>query len=211
MLRRFLCLTTILLTLLSVSACGEKKADNAKLALGTWDVTKTHDGGPPKGGVVEFTKDGKIKVSGEQEGKKQVFEGTYKIEGNKLTWHLGTWEPGAEQVFKIKVRLDRDLSLPPDTRATFTIFQSLQTDVVITRPRLTLAIPGGLALDDFALAALGILIVSFSSGIVTARSFGLKYHYDVDANLELVGFGAANVASSSSAAFPSRPRIPAPR
>jgi hypothetical protein len=27
MLRRFLCLTTILLTLLSLSACGEKKAD----------------------------------------------------------------------------------------------------------------------------------------------------------------------------------------
>ena len=36
----------------------EKKADNAKLAVGIWEVIKTHDGGPPKGGVVEFTKDG---------------------------------------------------------------------------------------------------------------------------------------------------------
>ena len=69
-------------------------------------------------------------------------------------------------------------------------------------PSPSLAIPGYLALDNFALAALGILIVSFSSGIVTARSFGLKYRYAVDANLELVGFGAANVASSLIGGFP---------
>jgi len=69
-------------------------------------------------------------------------------------------------------------------------------------PSPSLAIPGNLALDNFALAALGILIVSFSSGIVTARSFGLKYRYAVDANLELVGFGAANVASSLIGGFP---------
>jgi uncharacterized protein (TIGR03066 family) len=68
----------------SSAAADEKKADNAKLAVGTWEVTKTHDGGPPKGGVVEFTKDGKIKVSGEQGGMKQAFEGTYKVDGNKL-------------------------------------------------------------------------------------------------------------------------------
>jgi MFS superfamily sulfate permease-like transporter len=40
-----------------------------------------------------------------------------------------------------------------------------------------------------------VLIVSFGSGIVTARSFGAKNKYAVDANRELVGFGAANVAS----------------
>ncbi|HEX4569060.1 MAG TPA: SulP family inorganic anion transporter [Dongiaceae bacterium] len=69
-------------------------------------------------------------------------------------------------------------------------------------PSPSFAIPSGLALDNFALAALGILIVSFSSGIVTARSFGLKYKYAVDANLELVGFGAANIASSLIGGFP---------
>jgi sulfate permease, SulP family len=69
-------------------------------------------------------------------------------------------------------------------------------------PSLTLAIPRGLSLDNFALAALGILIVSFSSGIVTARSFGLKYRYGVYANRELVGFGAANIASSLVSGFP---------
>ena len=76
------------------AAAEEKKGDHAKLAVGTWEVTKTHDGGPPKGGVVEFTKDGKIKVSGEQDGMKQTFEGTYKIDGTKmvLTFKIGETE-----------------------------------------------------------------------------------------------------------------------
>lgn len=69
-------------------------------------------------------------------------------------------------------------------------------------PSPTLAIPHDIAPDNFAIAALGILIVSFSSGIVTARSFGLKYKYSVDANRELVGFGAANIASSLIGGFP---------
>ena len=75
----------------SLAVAEMKKADNAKLAVGTWDVTKTHDGGPPKGGIVEFTKDGKIKVTGEQNGMKQSFEGTYKIDGTKmvLTFKIG--------------------------------------------------------------------------------------------------------------------------
>ncbi|HQR08449.1 MAG TPA: hypothetical protein PLN21_16590 [Gemmatales bacterium] len=69
----------------SLAFAGDKKDDFAKLAVGTWEVTSTHAGGPPKGGTVEFTKDGKIKVSGEQDGTKMSFEGTYKIEGKKMT------------------------------------------------------------------------------------------------------------------------------
>jgi len=80
------------------AAAEEKKADNAKLALGTWEVTKTHEGGPPKGGTVEFTKDGKIKVSGEVDGMKHSFDGTYKIEGKKmvLTFKIGDAEQSVE-------------------------------------------------------------------------------------------------------------------
>ncbi|HTQ34024.1 MAG TPA: SulP family inorganic anion transporter [Stellaceae bacterium] len=57
-------------------------------------------------------------------------------------------------------------------------------------------------LDDLALAAIGILVVSFGSGIVTARSFGAKNRYRVDANRELVGFGAANIACGLFGGFP---------
>jgi uncharacterized protein (TIGR03066 family) len=88
----------VVLCLLGSVAGEEKKADNAKLAEGTWEVTKSHEGGPPKGGVVEFTKDGKIKVSGEHDGMKQNFEGTYKIDGNKmvLTFKIGEKEQPVE-------------------------------------------------------------------------------------------------------------------
>jgi sulfate permease, SulP family len=69
-------------------------------------------------------------------------------------------------------------------------------------PSLALPLPGGIAIDQFALGTLGILLVSFGSGIVTARSFGAKNHYSVDANRELVGFGAANIASGLFGGFP---------
>lgn len=47
----------------------------------------------------------------------------------------------------------------------------------------------------FLLGAGGVLLVSFSSGIVTARSFATVSGEEVDPNRELVGFGAANLAS----------------
>lgn len=55
---------------------------------------------------------------------------------------------------------------------------------------------------DFLGGALAIMVVSFGSGIVTARSFGMKSRSNVDANKELFGFGAANVASGMFGGFP---------
>jgi sulfate permease, SulP family len=62
--------------------------------------------------------------------------------------------------------------------------------------------PEGVAIDDLFLAAFGILLVSFGSGIITARSFGAKNHYEVDGDRELIGFGAANIASGLFGGFP---------
>lgn len=59
-----------------------------------------------------------------------------------------------------------------------------------------------LASDNVVLGAVGILLVSFSSGIVTARSFAARNAYRVDADRELVGFGAANIASGLFGGFP---------
>jgi high affinity sulfate transporter 1 len=47
----------------------------------------------------------------------------------------------------------------------------------------------------FGLAVLNILIVSFSSGILTARSFGARLGQPPDPNRELLGFGAAQIAA----------------
>lgn len=62
-------------------------------------------------------------------------------------------------------------------------------------PSPSIPIPHGVSIDDLILGAAAVLIMSFGAGIVTARSFGAKNKYPVDANRELLGFGAANLAS----------------
>lgn len=56
--------------------------------------------------------------------------------------------------------------------------------------------------DGIVLSTIGILLVSFSSGIITARSFAVRNNYRVDANRELTGFGAANIAAGLFGGFP---------
>ena len=75
-------------------------------------------------------------------------------------------------------------------------------EIPASLPQLTVPVPQGVELDDLALNAFAILVVSFGSGIVTARSFGAKNRYRVDANRELIGFGAANIACGLFGGFP---------
>lgn len=70
------------LVLVAGFASAETKIDAAKI-VGKWTVAKT-EGDVPKGTVVEFTKDGKLSVSIEENGKKLTIGGTYKIVGDKL-------------------------------------------------------------------------------------------------------------------------------
>lgn len=62
-------------------------------------------------------------------------------------------------------------------------------------PTPQLPMPSGIDLGELVLGAAAVLLVSFGSGIVTARSFAAKTGEPVDANRELVGFGAANLAA----------------
>lgn len=50
--------------------------------------------------------------------------------------------------------------------------------------------------------AVGIVLISFTSGVLTAKSFAQRNRYDVDANQELVAFGAGNIASALAQGFP---------
>jgi uncharacterized protein (TIGR03066 family) len=62
----------------------DKKIDAAKI-LGKWEPKD-----PKKGEefVMEFAKDGKLSVTGTLDGKPQTFGGTYKIDGDKLSFEL---------------------------------------------------------------------------------------------------------------------------
>jgi sulfate permease, SulP family len=74
------------------------------------------------------------------------------------------------------------------------------------------AIPAGLPqfvmpnfppqLPTLLASALGIAIVGYSDNVLTARSFGARHHYNVDANQELLALGLANVGAGLVQGFP---------
>ncbi|MDF2998394.1 MAG: hypothetical protein K0R27_4031 [Xanthobacteraceae bacterium] len=69
-------------------------------------------------------------------------------------------------------------------------------------PTLSFPFDANLPIRETLLGAAAVWLVSFGSGIVAARSFGARGKFEVDANAELVGFGAANIASGLFSGFP---------
>jgi uncharacterized protein (TIGR03066 family) len=65
----------------------KEKADNATLLVGKWEVTKTAKD-LTAGSTIEFAKDGKMKVTIKAQGKEEVVEATYKVEGDKIPYVL---------------------------------------------------------------------------------------------------------------------------
>jgi high affinity sulfate transporter 1 len=70
----------------------------------------------------------------------------------------------------------------------------------IDRGLPSLGFPHVAAVDylELAPAAIGIMLVGFAEGLGAAKHFATKHGYDLDANRELVGLGAANVAAGLS-------------
>ncbi len=69
-------------------ACGATAADekiDGKKLVGKWEPKEAKKG---EAMVMEFTKDGKITVVGDMGGKEVKIEGTYKLDGDKLSFVL---------------------------------------------------------------------------------------------------------------------------
>lgn len=60
-------------------------AELGKMLVGKWEITKSAEGAPPIGTIVEFTKDGVVTVKGKKDDKKFNMEGTYNVEMRKFT------------------------------------------------------------------------------------------------------------------------------
>jgi SulP family sulfate permease len=75
-------------------------------------------------------------------------------------------------------------------------------DIPTGMPAFALPTPSNLPLRDLILGVAAVWLVGFGSGVVAARSFGALAGFPVDANRELVGLGAANVASGCFSGFP---------
>jgi MFS superfamily sulfate permease-like transporter len=50
--------------------------------------------------------------------------------------------------------------------------------------------------------AAGLVLISFTSGVLTAKSFARRNRYEIDSNQELFAFGACNLASGLGQGFP---------
>jgi len=69
-------------------------------------------------------------------------------------------------------------------------------------PDLHLAPVAAEKLRSLFVDAAGITLVSFTSGVLTAKSFARLNRYDIDANQELIAFGAANLFAGIAQGFP---------
>ena len=57
-------------------------------------------------------------------------------------------------------------------------------------------------LDELLGRAAGIALISFTSGILTARAFASKNRYELDVDREFAAFGASHIAAAISQSFP---------
>lgn len=62
-------------------------------------------------------------------------------------------------------------------------------------------LPGASVSDYLAIApaAVGVVLVGFAEGLGAAKTYASKSHYEIDANRELLGLGAANIGAGLSA------------
>jgi uncharacterized protein (TIGR03066 family) len=115
---RFICCTTLFLAFTGL-AFAEDKIDSAKL-VGKWEEKN-----PGKGEThtVEFTKDGNVKIVRILKGGKETaLEGTYKVDGDKLTMkvHAGNKKKSMDRVVTIDKLTDDEFVQTDDTKATKT-------------------------------------------------------------------------------------------
>ena len=48
---------------------------------------------------------------------------------------------------------------------------------------------------NLAASAVGVALVGFAEGLGAAKTYAARHHYDIDANRELIGLGAANLGA----------------
>jgi uncharacterized protein (TIGR03066 family) len=84
------------------------KADNAKLLLGKWEVTKSAMG-PPVGALLEFSKDGKAKAIIKKDGKEESRDAEYTVEGDKIS--IGKAGDAKKETITIKKISETELTL----------------------------------------------------------------------------------------------------
>lgn len=100
---------------LSASAFAEdkkadpKKVDNKKLLVGKWEAVKADENTLPKGAIVEFSADGKLKVVMKVDGKEEKMDGSYTVEGDTFNFVMKVMDMEFKQKITIKKLDDKEL------------------------------------------------------------------------------------------------------
>jgi uncharacterized protein (TIGR03066 family) len=98
--------------LLSPAAHGQDPTKKPASIVGTWRPTK---GEIPAGATVEFTKDGKMKLTVTVSGQTVTGEATFKVDGDRITTsRLGPDGKEKADTAKIKKLTDKELVIEDD-------------------------------------------------------------------------------------------------
>jgi len=103
--------------------------------------------------------------------------------------------PGAFVVVTVSILLVKVLGLDQMGVANL-------NDVPAGMPSLVLPFFDAAAFGDLFGAAAGLVLVSFTNGVLTAKSFSRRNVYEINANQELIAFGTCNLASGIAQGFP---------
>lgn len=117
-----LVLTAFVVASLSSSAmAADEKADIKKLIVGKWEAVQVDENTLPKGTIIEFTKDGKLKVTAKKEGKDESVDGTYTVDGQTFTYKLkiGDQELSAKINVKKISATELDTANPEGLKVSF--------------------------------------------------------------------------------------------
>jgi len=99
---------TMLLVALGLAVCWftatarADEKDTAKMLVGKWEAAKVDEGTLPQGTIVEFTKDGKVKITAKKDNEEFNLAGTYKFENHKLTVKLKMNDEEKEHTVTVK-------------------------------------------------------------------------------------------------------------
>jgi len=108
-----LALAAVVVVALVGSVRAEDKKDNKDKIVAVWEVVKASEGTVPVGATLEFTKDGKMKMMLKDKSE----DGTYKVDGDKLTLFKGGDEKSKKEV-SIKKLTDSEFVAGDDSGKT---------------------------------------------------------------------------------------------
>ena len=103
-------ISACVLGVLICAGTSQAQDDNAKKILGKWEITKA-SGNAEKGSIIEFGKDGKMTGTIKYQGQEVKFEGTYKLDKDKLDVKLKVMDNEVEEKLTIKKLTDDALEL----------------------------------------------------------------------------------------------------